>query len=191
MEGIPKSWTKQWQEEEEETRNEDVEEKSWRRRVKSRTLAWLTGWVARSFTRQMKVKIGVQRVSSDFKYSFQDTCETSVDNVQEDTWGVSSKESSGLMIMICSLPPTCKRQWNPQWWRVPAEMVDTGRKQRARQITSLLFSYLQMGYNDNHRAYIVSLGVSGGGKICMTRVKTLQNLINSRYYYCNKDNLKT
>ena len=53
----------------------------------------------------MKVKNGVKRMGLDFKHSFLGTCEASVDNVQWDTWGLSSKERSELKIMIFSLLP--------------------------------------------------------------------------------------
>ena len=43
MEETPKSGTKHGQEEEEETQDQNIEEKAFMQRIKSRTLAWMTG----------------------------------------------------------------------------------------------------------------------------------------------------
>lgn len=160
MEGVIKSWAKQRQEEYDKedmkSGRESMEVKDWRPGL---WLGWRVGEESH-LPGQVKDKIRVKKMSPVFKYSFQGTCGTSADNVQEERWGESSEGRAIFHRHVRGNGIHSDREV----WRDWTQTAD-----RARQVTCLLFSYLHIRYNENHKGYIIF----PGGKECNTRLKPL------------------
>lgn len=136
--------------------------------LQASTLAWVTGWGTRAIyqDKRLEWRGWVYFSNTHFKVLvghwwtvFRRIC------------GARAPERARLKITISQFSTHVRVIGIHSVRRGPAKPVDTKRIQRIRLGTSLLCSYLHIGYNDNQQAHIIFPGWGEG--VCMTRLKTL------------------